>query len=164
MVIRPTTPGASLPAVIPPKVPLWRRAAIAAVVALLLVGGVLFALRDQIAALIPVESPAAAPTTAASPATPPPAQQRPQIEIDLSNSKIEVVDGRYVVHGEVVNHGTAAGSTSQLRVTFKRNDDVLGEKTFPLVQGPLKPGDRATFSQVLEDPPAGTTDIVPVVE
>jgi len=164
MVIRPTTPGASLPAVIPPKPPVWRRVAVAAAVALLLVGGLVFAFRDQIAALIADDSTAAAPTAAAQPPKPPAAQPRPQIEIDLSKSKIEVVDGRYVVHGEVVNHGTTAGSTSQLRVTFKRNDDVLGDKTFPLVQGPLKPGDRATFSQVLEDPPAGTTDIVPVVE
>lgn len=169
MVIRPTTPGAALPAVIPPKASLGRRAAIAAGVALLLVGGGVFTFRDELAALIPDEAPATAvPTgtsaTAAKPAKPPPAQPRPQLEIDLAKSKIDVVEGRYVVRGEVVNNGTTAGSTSQLRVTFKRNDDVLGEKTFPLVEGPLQPGARASFSQVLDDPPAGTTDIVPVIE
>ena len=30
--------------------------------------------------------------------------------------------------------------------------------------GPLPPGGRANISQVLEDPPAGTTHIVPMVE
>ena len=166
MVIRQTTPGAALPAVIPPKAPLWRRPAIAAAEALLLVGGGVFAFRDELAVLIPDEAPAAAtpPATAPAPAKPPAPQPRPQIEIDLSKSKIEVVEGRYVVRGEVINHGTTAGSTSQLRVVFKRDDEVLGEKTFPMGEGPLKPGDRVTFSQVLEDPPAGTTDIVPVVE
>jgi predicted Zn finger-like uncharacterized protein len=164
MVIRPITPGSALPAVIPPKAAVGRRVAIAAGVALLLVGGAVFAFRDELAALIPDEAPAAtaAPSTAA--AKPPAAQPRPQLEIDLAKSKIDVVEGRYVVRGEVVNNGTTAGSTSQLRVTFKRNDDVLGEKTFPLVEGPLQPGARASFSQVLEDPPAGTTDIVPVIE
>lgn len=166
MVIRPITAGSALPAVIPPKPTFpWRRAAVAAVVALVLVGGALFALRHEIAALLPSETPAAAPATAAAkPPRPPAAPPRQQIEIDLEVSKVEVVDGRYVVHGEVVNKGTAAGSTSLLRVTFKRDDEVLGERTFPLVEGPLPPGGRASFSQVLEDPPAGTTDIVPVVE
>ena len=51
-----------------------------------------------------------------------------------------------------------------LRLTFKRNDDVLGERSFALVQGPLPPGARASFSQTLDDPPSGTTDIVPMVE
>ena len=32
------------------------------------------------------------------------------------------------------------------------------------VEGPLPPGGRTTFSQALDDPPSGTTDIVPVVE
>jgi predicted Zn finger-like uncharacterized protein len=171
MVIRPISPGSALPAVIPPKVSLWRRVAIAAGVALLLVGGGVFAFRDQIEALMPAEGSApaagtatAAATSPAKPGKPPAAQPRPQLEIDLAQSKIDVVDGRYVVRGEVVNHGTIAGSTSQLRVTFKRNDDVLGDKTFPMVLGPLAPEARANFSQVLEDPPPGTTDIVPVIE
>jgi predicted Zn finger-like uncharacterized protein len=89
---------------------------------------------------------------------------RPQIEVDLSTSKIDVVDGRYVVRGQLVNNGKAPGSTTLLRLTFKRNEDVLGERSFALVQGPLPPGGRAPFSQTLDDPPSGTTDIVPVVE
>ena len=75
-----------------------------------------------------------------------------------------MVDGRYVVRGQLVNNGKAAGSTTLLRLTFKKNDDVLGERSFPLVEGPLPPGGRTSFSQPLDDPPSGTTDIVPVVE
>ena len=167
VVIRPTTAGASLPAVIPPPKPAfpWRRAVVAAAVALALVGGALFAFRDEIAALLPNDTPATAPATAAvKPPRPPAGPPRPRIEIDLDVSKVEVVDGRYLVHVEVVNKGNAAGSTSLLRVTFKRNDEVLGERSFPMVQGPLEPGDRASFNQFLDDPPAGTTDVVPVVE
>ena len=34
----------------------------------------------------------------------------------------------------------------------------------PLVDGPIAPGARLSFSQALDDPPDGTTDIVPTVE
>jgi len=171
LVIRPTTAGASLPAVIPPKPPFpWGRVIAIAVLLLVLIGTVLFAFRHEIAALIPYEARASAPvaiaaapsTAAARPPAPPP--PRPQIDIDLASSRIDVVAGRYVVSGQLVNNGTAAGSTSLLRVTFKRNEEVLGERSFPLVEGPLQPGGRTDFSQTLDDPPLGTTDIVPVVK
>jgi hypothetical protein len=101
----------------------------------------------------------------ARPARPPQAEAaRPNIEVDLAFSKIDLVDGRYVVRGQLVNNGKAAGSTTLLRLTFKKNDDVLGERSFPMVEGPLPPGGRTSFSQTLDDPPSGTTDIVPVVE
>lgn len=89
---------------------------------------------------------------------------RPNIEVDLASSKIDVVDGRYVVRGQLVNNGQAAGSTTVLRLTFKKNEEVLGERTFPLVEGPVPPGGRTSFTQMLDEPPSGTTDIVPVVE
>ncbi len=169
MVIRPTTVGASLPAVIPPKPPFpWARVIAVALLALVLIGATLFAFRDRIMAMISYEARASTPASvaAARPSPPrlPAPQLRPQIEIDLAVSKIEAVGGRYVVRGQVVNNGSAAGSTSLLRVTFKRNDDVLGERSFPMVEGPLPPGGRVSFSQALDEPPAGTTDIVPVVE
>jgi len=105
------------------------------------------------------------PGPSARPARPPQVEAaRPSIEVDLASSKIDVVDGRYVVRGQLVNNGTAAGSTTLLRLTFKKNDSVLGERSFPMVEGPLPPGGRASFSQTLDDPPSGTTDIVPVVE
>jgi predicted Zn finger-like uncharacterized protein len=168
LVIRPTTAGASLPAVIPPKPTFpWDRAIAGAVVLLLVIAGVAaFMFRDEIAGLVSYRASVAPPPPAAAP---PPGrsiavQPRPQIEIDIEASKIDIVGGRYVVSGQLVNNGTAAGSTSLLRVTFKHNDDVLGERSFPMIEGPLPPGGRANFSQVLEDPPAGTTDIVPMVE
>jgi predicted Zn finger-like uncharacterized protein len=89
---------------------------------------------------------------------------RPNIEVDLASSKIDIVDGRYVVRGQIVNNGKAVGSTTLLRLTFRKNDDVLGERSFPMVEGPLPPGGRTSFTQALDDPPTGTTDIVPVVE
>ncbi len=89
---------------------------------------------------------------------------RPNIEVDLDSSKIDVVDGRYVVRGQLVNNGKAVGSTTLLRLTFKNNEDVLGERSFSVGRGPLPPGGRASFSQALDDPPSGTTDIVPAVE
>jgi len=109
----------------------------------------------------------AGPGPSARPARPPQveaARPRPNIEVDLASSKIDVVDGRYVVRGQLVNNGKAAGSTTLLRLTFKKNDSVLGERSFPMVEGPLPPGGRTSFSQTLDDPPSGTTDIVPVVE
>jgi predicted Zn finger-like uncharacterized protein len=173
VVIRPTTSGAQLPAIIPPKPAFpWRPMGVAAAAALLVVIaiGAVFVFRDRIAGLLPSEASSPAPTSVAS-VTPPPnlarppaPEARPQIEIDITASKIDIVGGRYVVSGQLVNNGTAAGSTSLLRVTFKHNDDVLGERSFPMVEGPLPPGGRVNFSQVLEDPPAGTTDIVPMVE
>jgi predicted Zn finger-like uncharacterized protein len=109
--------------------------------------------------------PGLSPGPVARPARPAQAEAaRPSIEVDLASSKIDVVDGRYVVRGQLVNNGKAAGSTTLLRLTFKKNEDVLGERSFPLVEGPLPPGGRTSFSQTLDDPPSGTTDIVPAVE
>lgn len=79
-------------------------------------------------------------------------------------SKIELVDGRYVVRGEIANTGGSAGTTSKLVVTYKKGDGVLGTRSYPLVLGPIAAGDRLSFSQTLDNPPAGATDIVPSVE
>jgi hypothetical protein len=68
------------------------------------------------------------------------------------------------VRGELVNSGRAAGSTSTLKLVFHKGDTVLGERTYPLVEGPLAPGARLGFSQMLDDPPDGTTNIVLIVE
>ena len=175
VVVRPTTRGAALPAVIPHKRRFgWGRAAAAVVLLMVVIGAALYAFRDHVEALVQqVRASAPADAAATSPPPPPPAPRAPavpaaparaRIEIDLSSSKIEVVDGRYVVRGQLINNGTAPGSTSVLKVTFKRNEEVLGERSFPMVEGPLPPGGRASFSQTLDDPPTGTTEIVPVVE
>lgn len=104
-----------------------------------------------------------APAAAAKPQLEPPAIPA-RLVVDLAASKIELVDGRYVVRGEIANHGGTPGSTSKLVVTFKKGSDILGRRTYPLTLGPIAAGEHMTFSQTLEDPPAGATDIVPSVE
>ena len=89
---------------------------------------------------------------------------RPQLEVDLAASKVDYQDGRYVVRGEIVNKGKAPGTTRTLKLVFKKDNDVLGERAYALIEGPILPGARRPFSQVLDDPPAGTTDIVPAIE
>lgn len=189
MVIRPTTPGAGLPAVIQPKTgrPWGRYAAIAAGgIAVVAVAVALFIFRHQITGLMSREAsasrtaasadaPAAATpattATAAKPApaaaagaSPTPAPGSAHLEIDLGAAKVELVDGHYVVRGDIVNNGTAAGTTTALKIIFKKNTDVVGEKSYPQKLGPIAPGARLSFSQTLDEPPAGTTDIVPAVE
>jgi predicted Zn finger-like uncharacterized protein len=173
LVIRPITKGSGLPAVIPPKPAFrWGRVAIAVGVILLIAAAVLlYVFRAQLRTMTSEEARASAPAQVASGTTAPPARPaaneppaRPQIEVDLDKTSIEAVDGRFVVHGQLVNNGRAPGSTTLLRITFKRDEDVLGERSFPMVEGPLPPGGRTAFSQVIENPPAGTTDIEPSVE
>lgn len=102
-------------------------------------------------------SPAAAPKPE-SPSSP------AQLEVDLAASKIDLVDGRFIVRGEIANRGGSAGSPSKLIVTFKKGSEVLDTRTYPLTLGPIAAGDRRSFSQPLDNPPAGATDIVPSVE
>jgi hypothetical protein len=112
-------------------------------------------------AATPPSGTATAPGTA--PRVDPPASPA-QLEVDLSASKIELVDGRYVIHGEIINHGGTAGAPTKLTVQFKKGNDVLISRSYPLTLGPIAAGDRQAFSQVLDNPPPGATDIVPAVE
>ncbi len=161
VVIRPQSPGAGLPALTtPPPKRHWGRWAAAAALVVLVLGAAAFAWRDRLPAawrpLLALEA-LRAPSKAA-----PAAEAR--LEIDLDASKIEWIDGRYVVQGEVVNSGNAPGSTNRLRLIFRKNNDVLGERTYPLAKGPIGPGARTSFSLALDEPPSGTTDVVPAVE
>ena len=113
----------------------------------------------------PTMTPSTAPPATTRPAPPPVSElARPQLEVDLSASKVDYQDGRYVVRGEIVNKGKAPGTTRTLKLVFKKDNDVLGERAYALIEGPILPGARRPFSQVLDDPPAGTTDIVPAIE
>ena len=107
-------------------------------------------------------------TATASPAAPTESTTAPnkpaQLEIDLALSKIELIDGRYVVRGEIVNTGGSPGTARRLVVTFKKGDDVLATRAYPLALGSIAAGERLSFSQTLENSPAGATDIVPSVE
>jgi hypothetical protein len=171
-VIRPQAQGAGLPALTRPQPKThWGRWLMAVAGLLVVLGAAAFAGRDQIRAQLPPEwRPILSLDTFRSLFAPPPTAARrtlpdqARLEIDLDASKIELVDGRYVVQGEVVNTGRVPGSTTRLRLIFRKDDDVLGERAYPLVEGPIGPGDRVSFRQALDDPPSGTTEIVPAVE
>jgi predicted Zn finger-like uncharacterized protein len=168
LVIRPPTPGttAQLPAVIEPKPEFgWNRVLAVAAVVVLLLGAAAFVFRQDIMAMMTNEADAGH-SAAAAPAkmTVPEPPARAQLEIDVAASRIELIDGRYVVQGEIVNTGQASGSANTLKLIFKRDNSVLGERSYALVQGPIAPGARLGFRQTLDDPPEGTTDIVPAVE
>src|SRR5262249_31333910 len=145
----------------------WNRVFAVAAVVVVLLAAAAFVFRQDIMAMMTNEASVAQPVSvaAAPPSRPAPAQitmpqppARAQLEIDFASSRIELVDGRYVVKGEIVNNGQATGSTSTLKLTFKKDNDVLGERSYSLVEGPIAPGARLGFRQTLDDPPEGTTD------
>jgi serine/threonine protein kinase len=101
------------------------------------------------------------------PARPPaPADVRPRqaLELDLGASRIELIGGRYVLAGEIYNSGPAPASMTRLKLAFHKGDELLGERTYSLVQGPIAPGGRMKFTLALEDPPAGVTRVAGTVE
>ena len=157
------TPGyrANLPAVIAPrpKVP-WGRWMTAALVVVLAAGAAAFAYRDTLRSRLPAQWRALLDGTIATQ----PAIQGPRVELDMTASSVELADGRYVVRGQLRNAGTAPGSTTALKLVFRKGDDVLAERTYPLVEGPIAPGQRLSFSRPFDDPPDGTTNVVPSVE
>ncbi len=171
-VIRPQAPGAGLPALTRPQPKShWGRWLMGAAVVVAVLGAAAFAGRHEIRgqlspqwqsilSLDTLRSLFGAPTATGRPA---PANQA-RLEIDLDAAKVELVDGRYVVRGDVVNTGRAPGSTSRLKLIFRKDSEVLGERAYPFVHGPIGPGARASFRQTLDEPPSGTTEIVPTVE
>jgi predicted Zn finger-like uncharacterized protein len=172
-VIRPQSHySAGLPAISPPRrTAHWGRWIAALVVLVFVVGAAAFAWRDEIRTRLPSSWSAllgldamrglfASPAKAMRTAVP----DQPRIELDLAASKVELVDGRYIVRGELLNSGGAAGSTSALKLVFRNGDDVLGERGYPMIEGPIAPGGRLGFGHPFDDPPDGTTNIVPTVE
>jgi predicted Zn finger-like uncharacterized protein len=152
--------GAQLPAVTKPRAHArWGRWITAAVV-LLAATAAAFVYRDEIASQLPSQWHTILSFHAARAAVPDP----PQLEVDMAASQVELVDGHYVVSGELVNWGGQEGSTTSLRLVFRKGEDVLGERVYSLVEGPIAPGGRLSFSWPLDDPPEGTTNIVPIVE
>lgn len=160
-VIRPSTPGAGLPALTtpPPRKTNWGTWIAFAIVFGVLFGGAGYAYRTEIKARLPESwrsllHPKGA---AAAPA-------RPQVGIDMAATKIDLVDGRYVVQGELVNTGTAPGTTSRLKLVFRAGNEVLAERAMPLIEGPIAPGARMSFKLPLDEPPSGATNIIPTVD
>jgi predicted Zn finger-like uncharacterized protein len=144
---------------------------IGAIVVLVIVAGVAaFAYRDQLQSRLPdtwrtilsfdVARGLFAPSAKATAGAP----DRPRLELDLAASKIEWVDGRYVMRGELFNAGQASGSTTVLKLVFRKGDDLLDERLYSLIEGPIAPGGRLSFTRQLDDPPDGTTNVVPIVE
>ena len=158
-VIRPSTPGSGLPAVIAPPKRNWGTWIAVAIVFVVLFGAAGYAYRGEIKAHLPAAWRTMLHLDAAR-ETPPHAQ----VGIDMAATKIELVDGRYVVQGELINTGTAPGSTSRLKLVFRAGSEILAERALPLVEGPIAPGARMSFSLPLDEPPSGATNIVPTVD
>ena len=165
-VIRPQTYGSALPAIADQRdFPSWAKVLIGVAVMLGIVAGLVFMFKDDIIPMLPQDLREQLGLPAIVQTAPPATEMgRPQLEVDLTASKVDYVDGRYVVRGEIVNKGRVSGTTRTLKLVFKKDADVLGERAYALIEGPIAPGARRPFSQVLDDPPAGTTDIVPAIE
>lgn len=159
-VIRPPTPGSGLPAVIAPPKRNWGTWIAAAIVFVVLFGGAGYAYRDAIKSRLPASWRTMLHLDAAAHDTP----ARAHVGIDMAATKIDLVDGRYVVQGELVNTGTAPGSTSRLKLVFRAGSEILAERALPLIEGPIAPGARMSFSLPLDEPPSGATNIVPTVD
>lgn len=167
IVIRPSTPGAGLPALTtpPPKRKTnWGTWIAYAIVLVVLLGGAGYAYRDQIKARLPASWRALLHLDAASANQNATQVARAHVGIDMATTKIDLIDGRYVVAGELINTGNAPGSTRRLKLVFRAGDQVLAERAMPLVEGPIPPGARRSFSLPLDEPPSGATNIVPTVD
>ncbi len=177
-VIRPTTAGSGLPVVAkpPPLPPPPRRSAgtwIAVALVLLIACGLgAYAYRDDLMRRLPPEWRAllsadlvrgliASPASAARPATGP----RARLRVDGAASRIDLIEGRYVLTGEIVNRGSAPGTPHAMQLVFRAADDsVLGERTLALAPEALAPGARTRFALPLDEPPAGTSTLLPTIE
>lgn len=160
-VIRPSVPGAGLPALTtpPPRKSNWGTWIAFVIVFAVLFGGAGYAYRAEIKARLPESW-----RTLLHPKGAAAAPARPQVGIDMAATKIDLVDGRYVVQGELVNTGTAPGSTSRLKLVFRAGNEILAERAMPMVEGPIAPGARMSFKLPLDEPPAGATNIIPTVD
>lgn len=167
VVIRPSIPGAGLPALTtpPPKRKSnWGTWIAYAIVLVVLLGGAGYAYRDQIKAKLPASWRALLHLDAKNAKQNTTQVARAHVGIDMATTKIDLVDGRYVVAGELINTGNAPGSTRQLKVVFRAGEQVLAERAMPLVEGPIAPGARRSFSLPIDEPPSGATNIVPTVD
>lgn len=165
VVIRPSTPGAGLPAVITPPKRNWGTWIAVAIVFVVLFGAAGYAYRGEIKARLPASWRTMLNLDAATRETPPTKVARAQVGIDMAATKIDLIDGRYIVLGQLINTGTAPGSTRRLKLVFRAGEQVLAERAMPLVGGPIAPGARMSFSLPLDEPPpSGATNIVPTVD
>lgn len=172
IVVRPSMSAANLPAIAKPLVRSRKRPWLIAIACFVVVGGLsALTFRAELGALVPAEwrslltwnslnnwHSLAGKSTDNEPGV------RALLALDTSASRVELVDGRFVVHGEVVNRGETIGVPTALKVVFRDDGKILGERSYALVEKPILPGRRARISQVLDEPPAGATNIIPTVE
>ncbi|MBV8188968.1 MAG: hypothetical protein JO339_17135, partial [Alphaproteobacteria bacterium] len=98
------------------------------------------------------------------PATAPGPTAGHPLQLDLAASKIELIDGRYALAGEIFNSGTAAAAASRITLVYRKGEQTLGQRTYSLAQGPIAPGGRVKFTLALDDPPPGATQLEGIVE
>lgn len=87
-----------------------------------------------------------------------------RLVVDLNASWVEVVDGTHVIHVRMVNTGMKEGWARALKLTFKKDGKVIGGWSYPRAFGPIAPGADFEYSQEINDPPEGTTEIIPSLE
>jgi predicted Zn finger-like uncharacterized protein len=178
-VIRPQNHDYSvaLPAIPPERgMPTWLKIALGLLILIGVVGGVAYALRDQLSGAAPAATPAgptAKPTTTTPPAKPPaPPQSAPASApavpaLMLDKVNIEAVPGAraIVASGDIVNTSTAEVTPRRIRFTFKDKDrQPLGERAYDLKPDKIAPLGRQPFRQQVDDPPAGAVDVDVAVE
>lgn len=172
IVIRPSMSAANLPAIATPPIKSRKKPWLIALACFVVVAGLsALAFRAELGALVPAEWRSLLTwnslDTWHSPAGNGGGNEpgvRALLALDTSASRVELVDGRFVVHGEVVNRGGTTAVPTALKVVFRDDGKILGERSYALVEKPILPGRRARISQVLDEPPAGATNIIPTIE
>lgn len=158
----------SLPTIPPERgMPMWLKITLGLLILVGLVGGVGYAMRDQLFGTKPttLSGPVAktpGPTT--KPSTPPaPAAKPPTAAVlMLENVKLEAVPGASAImaSGDIVNTGTVELAPRRIRFVFKDKDrNTVGEKSFELKADRIAPKGRQPFRQRVDDPPAGAVDV-----
>ena len=165
----------SLPTVPPERgMPIWLKISLGLLILIGVVGGVGYALRDQLA-VSPSRGPVPAPSgPATKPPTPPAAPTKPSSPspgapaLMLEKDNVESVAGAgrsIIVSGAIVNTSTVEVAPRRIRLTFKDKDrQSVGEKVFELKPDRIAPLGQQPFRQRIDDPPAGAVDIVVEVE
>jgi hypoxanthine phosphoribosyltransferase len=170
-VIRPQPHyNSGLPAISPPRRQVhWGRWITAFVAAALVLGVTAFAYRDEISNRLPPEwrhpEPRRRPRLVRLPAKAMRSAMpdQPRLEIDLAASRVELVDGRYVVAANSSIQVTRRGRRPRSSWSSARATRCWANAPIPWPRAD-RAGGRLGFSRTLDDPPDGTTNVVPAVE
>ena len=197
-VIRPQDHGdrerVSLPTVPPDQgLPTWLKVLLGLVILIGIVGGIGFALRDELAPLLPgmakpdatdpgkprpatppTGAPATAPPGVVPPIAPPgttapPTRPAAVPALELQNVRVAPVLGApgrsIMVTGDIVNTGTGEATPRRLKLTFKDlQGKAVGERTFELKPEKIAPQGRQPFEQRVDDAAVGAVNVDMTVE